>query len=105
MVLEVTDNNFEQLVNADKPLVVDFWAEWCGPCRMVGPVIDGLAEEYDGQVTIGKIDVDSNDEVVSMFGIRSIPTVLFFKDGKMVDKMVGAFQKSDYVKKIEALLK
>jgi thioredoxin 1 len=104
MALEVTDNNFEQLVNAGKPMVLDFWAEWCGPCRMVGPVIDVLAEEYAGRVTIGKIDVDSNDEVVSQFGIRNIPTVLFFKDGKMVDKLVGAAQKSDYVEKIDALL-
>jgi thioredoxin 1 len=104
MALEVTDNNFEQLVNAGKPMVLDFWAEWCGPCRMVGPVIDGLAEEYAGRVTIGKIDVDSNDEVVSQFGIRNIPTVLFFKDGKMVDKLVGAAQKSDYAEKIDALL-
>jgi thioredoxin 1 len=105
MALEVTDKNFEQLVNAGKPMVLDFWAEWCGPCRMVGPVIDGLAEEYAGRVTIGKIDVDSNDEVVSQFGIRNIPTVLFFKDGKMVDKLVGAAQKSDYAEKIDALLR
>jgi thioredoxin 1 len=105
MALEVTDNNFEELVNAGKPMVLDFWAEWCGPCRMVGPVIDVLAEEYAGRVTIGKIDVDSNDEVVSRFGIRNIPTVIFFKDGEMVDKLVGAAQKSDYAEKIDALLR
>jgi thioredoxin 1 len=105
MALEVTDNNFEQLMNSDTPVVIDFWAEWCGPCRMVGPTIDELAEEYAGRVTIGKIDVDSNNDVVTKFGIRNIPTVLFFKDGKMVDKLVGVAQKSSFVTKIEALLK
>jgi thioredoxin 1 len=105
MALEVTDNNFEQLMNSGTPMVLDFWAEWCGPCRMVGPIIDELAEEYTGRVTIGKIDVDSNDDVVSKFGIRNIPTVLFFKDGKVVDKLVGVAQKSSFVTKIDALLK
>ncbi|MDR1202985.1 MAG: thioredoxin [Tannerellaceae bacterium] len=105
MALEVTDNNFEQLVNSDKPMVLDFWAEWCGPCRMIGPIIEDLAEEYTGRVTIGKIDVDNNNDVVSKFGIRNIPTVLFFKDGKVVDKLVGAAQKSTFVDKIDALLK
>jgi thioredoxin 1 len=105
MALEVTDNNFEELMNSGTPVVLDFWAEWCGPCRMVGPIIDELAEEYAGRVTIGKIDVDSNDEVVSRFGIRNIPTVLFFKDGKVVDKLVGFAQKSSFVTKTDALLK
>ncbi|MDR0750706.1 MAG: thioredoxin [Tannerellaceae bacterium] len=105
MALEVTDRSFEQLVNTGKPVVLDFWAEWCGPCRMVGPVIDQLAEEYAGQVTIGKVDVDDNNELVSRFGIRNIPTVLFFKDGKMTDKLVGAAQKHAFVEKIQALLK
>ena len=104
MALEVTDANFEELVNAGKPMVIDFWAEWCGPCRMVGPIIDELATEYEGKVTIGKMDVDSNNDVVAQFGIRNIPTVLFFKDGKMVDKQVGAAQKSAYAAKIDALL-
>lgn len=104
MALQITDANFEELVNSGKPMVVDFWAEWCGPCRMVGPIIDELATEYDGQVTIGKLDVDSNDEVVGQFGIRNIPTVLFFKDGKMVDKVVGAVPKATFVEKIKALL-
>ena len=104
MALEVTDANFEELVNAGKPMVLDFWAEWCGPCRMVSPIIDELATEYEGKVTIGKMDVDNNNDVVAQFGIRNIPTVLFFKDGKLVDKQVGAAQKSAFVAKIGALL-
>lgn len=104
MTLEVTDANFEELVNAGKPMVLDFWAEWCGPCRMVSPIIDELATEYEGKVTIGKMDVDNNNDVVAQFGIRNIPTVLFFKDGKLVDKQVGAAQKSAFVAKIDALL-
>ena len=104
MALEVTDANFEELVNAGKPMVLDFWAEWCGPCRMVSPIIDELATEYEGKVTIGKMDVDNNNDVVAQFGIRNIPTVLFFKDGKLVDKQVGAAQKSAFVAKIDAIL-
>ena len=104
MALEVTDANFEELVNAGKPMVLDFWAEWCGPCRMVSPIIDELATEYEGKVTIGNMDVDNNNDVVAQFGIRNIPTVLFFKDGKLVDKQVGAAQKSAFVAKIDALL-
>lgn len=104
MALEVTDANFEELINAGKPMVLDFWAEWCGPCRMVSPIIDELATEYEGKVTIGKMDVDNNNDVVAQFGIRNIPTVLFFKDGKLVDKQVGAAQKSAFVAKIDALL-
>lgn len=104
MALEVTDANFEELVNSGKPMVLDFWAEWCGPCRMVSPIIDELATEYEGKVVIGKMDVDSNNDVVGQFGIRNIPTVLFFKDGKLVDKQVGAAQKSAFVAKIDALL-
>ena len=104
MALEVTDANFEELVNAGKPMVLDFWAEWCGPCRMVSPIIDELATEYEGKVTIGKMDGDNNNDVVAQFGIRNIPTVLFFKDGKLVDKQVGAAQKSAFVAKIDALL-
>ena len=104
MALEVTDANFEELVNAGKPMVLDFWAEWCGPCRMVSPIIDELATEYEGKVTIGKMDVDNNNDVVAQFGIRNIPTVLFFKDVKLVDKQVGAAQKSAFVAKIDALL-
>ena len=104
MALEVTDANFEESVNSGKPMVLDFWAEWCGPCRMVSPIIDELATEYEGRVTIGKMDVDNNNDVVGQFGIRNIPTVLFFKDGKLVDKQVGAAQKPVFVAKIDALL-
>lgn len=105
MAIEVTDSNFEELVNSGKYMVLDFWAEWCGPCRMVGPIIDDLSKEYAGRVTIGKMDVDDNNDVVSKFGIRNIPTVLFFKDGGVVDKQVGAAQKAAFIDKIEALLK
>mgnify|MGYP002138200463 FL=1 len=104
MALQVTDANFEELVNSGKPMVLDFWAEWCGPCRMVGPIVDELATEYEGKVIIGKIDVDNNDDVVSQFGIRNIPTILFFKDGVVVDKQVGAAPKATFVAKIDALL-
>lgn len=105
MALQVTDANFEELVNSGKPMVLDFWAEWCGPCRMVAPIIDELATMYEGRVTIGKMDVDSNNDVVGQFGIRNIPTVLFFKDGKVVDKVVGAAPKESFMQKIEAMLK
>ena len=100
MALQITDANFEELVNSGKTMVLDFWAEWCGPCRMVSPIIDELATEYEGRVTIGKMNVDE----VAQFGIRNIPTVLFFKDGKMVDKVVGATAKDKFVEKIEAIL-
>ena len=104
--ISVNKNNFNlEVLNSDKPVLMDFWAPWCGPCRMVGPIIDELATEYEGRVTIGKMDVDNNNDVVAQFGIRNIPTVLFFKDGKMVDKVVGATAKDKFVEKIEAMLK
>ena len=104
MALQITDSNFNEYANSGKPMVLDFWAEWCGPCRMVSPIIDELAQEYEGRVVIGKMDVDNNDEVVGQFGIRNIPTVLFLKNGEMVDKIVGATSKDKFVEKIEALL-
>ena len=104
MALMITDANFEELVKGDKPLVVDFWAEWCGPCRMIGPIIEELAFEYEDKVVIGKMNVDENDEVVGQFGIRNIPTILFFKQGELVDKHVGVAQKSILEEKIKALL-
>ncbi len=104
MALKITDENFEGLLNEGKPLVLDFWAEWCGPCRLVSPIIDELSEEYEGRVNIGKMNVDENDDVISQFGIRNIPTILFFKNGQLVDKIVGAMPKAKFVEKIEALL-
>lgn len=105
MALEITDAAFEDILKSDKPLVIDFWAEWCGPCRMVGPIVDELATEYADRVVIGKVDVDNNDEITSKYGIRNIPTILFIKNGEVVDKQVGAAQKAVLTEKIENLLK
>lgn len=104
MALAVTDSNFKEILSEGKPVVVDFWAQWCGPCKMVAPIIDELAAEYEGKVIIGKCDVDENSDLPAEFGIRSIPTVLFFKNGQLVDKQVGSAAKPVYVSKIEALL-
>ena len=104
MALQITDSNFNEYASAGKLMVLDFWAEWCGPCRMVSPIIDELSNEYEGRVIVGKMDVDNNDEVVSQFGIRNIPTVLFLTNGQVVDKIVGATSKDKFVAKIEALL-
>ncbi|MGN1262536.1 MAG: thioredoxin [Prevotella sp.] len=104
MEVVITNENFESLRNGDLPLVVDFWATWCGPCRMIAPIIEELAHEYEGKVVVGKCDVEENDEIVSEFGIRNIPTVLFFKGGQVVDKTVGAVPKAKFVEKINALL-
>lgn len=104
MALEITDASFQEVLKSGKPVVIDFWAEWCGPCRMVGPIVEELANDYADKVVIGKVDVDSNDEITSKYGIRNIPTILFFKDGEIVDKQVGAAQKSVLVEKIDKLL-
>lgn len=104
MALEFTDSNYKELLAKGKPVVVDFWAPWCGPCKMVSPIIEELATEYEGQVLIGKCDVDENSDMASEYGIRNIPTVLFFKDGSIVDKQVGAVGKSVFVEKIKKLL-
>jgi len=105
MTLEVTDANFEEVVlQSDKPVLVDFWAEWCGPCRMVAPIVHELADEYDGKAVMTKLDVDSNPAVAAKYGIRNIPTLLFFKKGEIVDKQVGAVPKAVLANKLEALL-
>jgi thioredoxin 1 len=105
MAIELTDSNFEEVVlKSDKPVLVDFWAEWCGPCRMVGPVVEELSKEYDGKAVIGKLDVDNNPKVAMEFGIMSIPALLFFKDGKVVDKQVGAVPKHVLANKLNAQL-
>jgi len=103
--IEFTDSNFEdEVLNSDKPVLVDFWAEWCGPCRIIGPIVEEMAEEYDGKAKIGKVDVDSNSEVSVKYGIRSIPSLLIFKDGEVVDQIVGAVPKSHLTKQLEAQL-
>ena len=104
MAKEITDSNFNDLINSDKPVVVDFWAPWCGPCKMIGPVIDELANDFKGKAIIGKMNVDENSEVSSQFGIRSIPTILFFKNGEQVDKVVGLLTKPALEEKINSLL-
>jgi thioredoxin 1 len=104
MALEITDANFKELVNGDKPVMVDFWAEWCGPCRMIGPSVEELASEYEGRAIVGKVNVDENDEISTEFGIRNIPTILFFKDGELVDRYVGAASKSTIEDKLKAIL-
>lgn len=104
MEVTITSENFESLKNGSQPLVVDFWATWCGPCRMVGPVISELAEQYDGRIAVGKCDVEENEELAAEFGIRNIPTILFFKGGQLVDKIVGAQSKAKLQEKFESLL-
>ena len=105
MALEITDSNFEETVlKTDKPVMVDFWAAWCGPCRMVGPIIDELSEEYEGKAIIGKVDIDSNQQYAAQFGVRNIPTVLVFKDGELVDRKVGVSSKNDYAQAIDRLI-
>lgn len=101
----LTDSNFnEEVIKSDTPVLVDFWAEWCGPCRMVGPVVEELAGEYEGKVKVGKVDVDSNPQISMQFGIRSIPTLLIFKGGEVVDQVVGAVPKSHLAKHLDAQL-
>lgn len=103
MALELTDQNFEELVlKSDKPVLVDFWAEWCGPCRMVGPFVEEIAKEYDGRAVVGKVNVDNNPNISMQFGIRNIPAMLFFKNGQVVDKQIGAVPKSVLAGKLDA---
>ena len=100
----VTDANFAETIGGGMPVMVDFWATWCGPCRMIAPLVEELASEYDGKVVIGKCNVDENQEVPMKYGIRNIPTLLFFKNGELVDRMVGAASKADISKKLDSLL-
>jgi len=105
MAIAVNDSNFTQVVlNSDKPVLVDFWATWCGPCRMISPIVEELSTEYEGKAVITKCDVDSSSEVPVKYGIRNIPTILFFKNGELKDKIVGATTKSAIIAKINALM-
>ncbi|MBQ8486046.1 MAG: thioredoxin [Prevotella sp.] len=104
MEVQITSENFESLKNGQQPLVVDFWATWCGPCRMVAPIIAELAKEYDGKITVGKCDVEENEDLATDFSIRNIPTILFFKGGEVVDRLVGAQSKAKLEEKFQALL-
>lgn len=102
--IEITDANFNEVLSTDKPVLVDFWAEWCGPCKMIGPIVKELAEDYDGKAVIGKVNVDENPTTAAQFGIRSIPTLLVFKGGEIVDKQVGAVPKAVLSGKLDAQL-
>ena len=104
MIQEITDANFQAVLAEGKPLVVDFWAPWCGPCKMMLPVVEELAAEYEGRVPVGKLNVDENPETCEEYGIMSIPTLLFFKNGELVERIVGAARKNDVQKVIETLL-
>lgn len=104
MEVKITTENFESYKNGQLPLVLDMWATWCGPCKMLGPVLSELANDYDNQIVVGKCDVEENDELAAEFGIRTVPTLLFFKDGKLVDKFVGAANKATLDEKFKALL-
>lgn len=105
MALEITDATFDEVVlKNDKPVVVDFWAAWCGPCRMVGPIIDEVSKEYEGKAVVGKLDVDANQEFAAKYGVRNIPTVLIFKDGEIVNRQVGVSPKKTYTDAIDAVL-
>lgn len=100
--MELTDSNFDQVIKSDKPVLVDFWAEWCGPCKMIGPVVEELASDYEGKAVVAKLNVDENPQVTARFGVRSIPTLLVFKNGQIVDKQIGAVPKSVLASKLQA---
>lgn len=100
--IEITDSNYTEILASDQPVLIDFWAEWCGPCKMIGPVVEQLAGEYEGKAVIGKVDVDANPEISVKYGIRSIPTLLIFKNNEIVDKQIGAVPKAVLAKKLDA---
>ena len=102
--VEITDANFEEILKSEVPILIDFWAEWCGPCKMLGPVVEELANEYEGKAVIGKVNVDENAVVSAKFGVRNLPTLLIFKNGMIVDKQIGAVPKAVLTKKLEAQL-
>jgi len=102
--IEITDANFSEVLNTEKPVLVDFWAEWCGPCKMIGPIVIELADDYEGKAVVGKVNVDENPSTAAKFGIRSIPTLLVFKGGEVVDKQIGAVPKAVLSGKLEAQL-
>ena len=103
--IEITDQNFEsEVIKSDKPVLVDFWAAWCAPCRMIAPIVEELAQEYDGKAKVGKLDVDSNQQTAIKYGVRSIPTVLLIKNGEVVDTIIGALPKTAFVEKLDAAL-
>ncbi|HTH57601.1 MAG TPA: thioredoxin [Cyclobacteriaceae bacterium] len=100
--MELNDSNFDQIIKSDKPVLVDFWAEWCGPCKMIGPLVEELAADYEGKAVVAKLNVDENPQVTARFGVRSIPTLLVFKNGQIVDKQIGAVPKSVLASKLQA---
>ncbi|MBZ0179726.1 MAG: thioredoxin [Melioribacteraceae bacterium] len=104
-IVQITDNNFnDEVLQSDKPVLIDFWAEWCGPCRMIAPIVEELSNEYDGKLKVGKLDVDQNQQTAIKYGVRSIPTVLLLKDGEVKDTIIGAVPKSIFTEKINSVL-